>query len=229
MLSAEIIFTLWEDESQCIFNITERKRSYDKISIGRRNDKPILDTQKYLVKYADGTDDMMKYSRVIKHLCSQVDTEGKQLHIYRGIVGHLKIVQDVDKADQFSENNGRRYKKNMIDVWDLEVELKYSSTSWLPLSQLKKYNPLDVVCYALDNQIANEMVFNRWAQEVLKRSLRLINAAKPKKKRCTTESDSIMGFRFPRPLLKHWRLTSKMSMNFGRNPLRRSVLKCNYC
>ena len=61
----------------------------------------------------------MTYSKVIENRYSQVGTEVNQLHIYRGIVGHQKGRHAVDKANQFSEKNGRRYKKKTTVVWDM--------------------------------------------------------------------------------------------------------------
>mmetsp|Transcript_62172 Transcript_62172/g.183826 ORF Transcript_62172/g.183826 Transcript_62172/m.183826 type:complete len:234 (-) Transcript_62172:669-1370(-) len=115
--SSEIIFPKG-DGLQHIGKVIERKRGPDgNFIIGRRHDKPILDTREYIVQYSDGSEDSLTYAKVAGHLYSQVDAEGNQLHIYEGIVGHRKRKGDVEKADQFYERAGRRYKKRTTAVW----------------------------------------------------------------------------------------------------------------
>jgi hypothetical protein len=72
---------------------------------------------------------------------SQVDKEGKQYQIFRSrdIVDHRwDPKKAVDKADQYFLRNGKRITKKTSTGWDLEVEWKDGSTSWLPLKLLKK-------------------------------------------------------------------------------------------
>ena len=176
LLSAEVIFPRG-DGSQHIGKIVERKRNADGNFIGRRHDNPICDTREYVVRYPDGSEDTMTYAKVVKHLYSQVDNEGNQLHIYHGIVGHRKSGRAIDKSDQWFVKNGRKYKHRRTAGWDLEVEWKDGTSSWLPLSTLKKDNPIDVAQYAVDNRIDEEPAFDWWAREVLKRSKRLIGKA----------------------------------------------------
>ena len=60
----------------------------------------------------------------------------------------------------------------------MEIEWKDGSTLWLPLSQLKKDNPLKNAQCAINNKIDNEPAFDWWAREVLKRSSRMIGKTK---------------------------------------------------
>ena len=57
------------------------------------------------------------------------------------------------------------------------MEWKDGTLSWLSLSTLKKDNPINLAQYAVDNCIDEEPAFDWWAQEVLKRSKRLIGKA----------------------------------------------------
>jgi hypothetical protein len=58
--------------------------------------------------------------------------------------------------------------------WDLEIEWKDGSTSWLPLKALKETNPVEVAVYAVDNQINDEPAFDWWVRHVLKKQKCLI-------------------------------------------------------
>ena len=50
LVSTKIPFPRGQDNSKCIGNITEQKRSHDRMPIGWNNDNPILDNRQYLVK-----------------------------------------------------------------------------------------------------------------------------------------------------------------------------------
>ena len=50
--------------------------------------------------------------------------------------------------------------------FSVEIEYKYASISWLPISFLKKDNPLDIAKYAVDKQVADGPDFNWWARSV---------------------------------------------------------------
>lgn len=53
--------------------------------------------------------------------------------------------------------------------WDLEVEWKDGSTSWLPLRELKETNTVEVAEYAERNGIMEEPAFDWWAKDVIRR------------------------------------------------------------
>ena len=56
----------------------------------------------------------------------------------------------------------------MTAGWDLEIEWKDGSTSWLPLKEVKETNTVEVAQYAIDNQINQEPAFDWWVHDVLK-------------------------------------------------------------
>jgi len=62
--------------------------------------------------------------------------------------------------------------------WDLQVEWKDGSNSWLSLKDLKNSNSVDVAQYAKDNRIDQEPAFDWWVHDVLKRRERLIKMAR---------------------------------------------------
>lgn len=62
--------------------------------------------------------------------------------------------------------------------WELQVEWKNGSTSWVPLKYLKESNPVEVAEYAIANKIADEPAFNWWAKEALRRRDRIIKKVK---------------------------------------------------
>jgi hypothetical protein len=113
-----------------------------------------------------------------EHLLSQIDEEGNQYRLFKAIVNHRKNKNAVDNADQYRFVGNRKYKKRTTAGWDMEVEWKDGSTSWLPLKELKETNSVDVADYAIMNRIDDEPAFDWWVHDILKRQQRLIKMAK---------------------------------------------------
>ncbi len=61
--------------------------------------------------------------------------------------------------------------------WDLEVEWKDGTTSWLLLKALKETNPVHVAEYARANKIDAEPAFDWWVPVVLRRKSQIIRGA----------------------------------------------------
>jgi hypothetical protein len=86
----------------------------------------------------------------------------------------------VEKSDQFhlDKRTGKQIMKQTTDGWELEVEWRESSTSWLPLKELKEINIVDVAQYAVDNQIEYEPAFEWCVRGLFKKKNRLIKTMK---------------------------------------------------
>ena len=95
--------------------------------------------------------------------------EGNQFQIFKEIVDHWKDKCAVEIADQYYKKNGRRYKKKMTTGWEMEVEWKDGTSSWLPLKTLKETNPVQVTNYTHGNKINMEPTFDWWVPTVLRR------------------------------------------------------------
>jgi hypothetical protein len=63
----------------------------------------------------------------------------------------------ISKDDGFVEDRyGKRHPRITTRGWDLQVEWRDGSTTWVPLSELKESNPVEVAEYAVANKIAEE-------------------------------------------------------------------------
>jgi Reverse transcriptase (RNA-dependent DNA polymerase) len=106
---------------------------------------------------------------------------GSNTDYFAIIVGHRKTKQAVERADQYRTNScGQRFKKKTSAGWDLEVEWKDGSMSWLPLKELKEMNAVEVANYAIANRIDEEPAFDWWVKDVIKKKQCLIRASKSK-------------------------------------------------
>ena len=139
--------------------------------------KPILDTREYMFQYPDVEDYTVTHDKVVEYLYSKVDIEVNQLQIYWEIVVLWKGIKAAQNLNQLYDRNVHKYNKNTTGGWYLEMEWKYGSTYWIPLSVLKKNIALYVARNEVDNQIIDVHAFDWWSQGVLKRSKRLISKA----------------------------------------------------
>ena len=155
-----------------------RKRDLDGNLIGRKHNIPVLDSRAYEVEFLDGERQQVSYNLLAEHLLSQVDEDGNQYQLFKEIVDHRKDPKRaVEKADQMSHRGGKSFKKKTTAGWQLEVEWRDGTTSWLPLKTLKETNPVQVAEYARGNQIDLEPAFDWWVPIVLRRRNRLIKGA----------------------------------------------------
>ena len=192
-----------------------RKRDSDGNLVGRKHRIPTLDSRVYTVRWADGDEEDFTYNQIAEHIFTQVDEEGNQYQIFREIVNHRKTKRAVDKADQYRDVGGRRYKKKTTAGWELEVEWKDGSTSWVTLKNLKETNTVAVAEYAVANRIDAEPAFDWWVHSVLKKRKRLINAQKSLHRRVGYK----YGVKLPRTVEEALKIDEESGTTFWRDAL----------
>ena len=176
LLQAEVI--LPRGDHAAIAKVKHPKRNSDGNLVGRKHKIPTLDSRIYVCEFADGEEVDVSINTLAEHLFSQCDSEGNQYQIFQEIVNHRRNKSAVDKADQMVRIGNKSSKKKTLTGWDLEVEWKDGSTSWLILRDLKNSNPIEVAQYAKANRIDLEPAFDWWVNDVLKRKDRLIKMAR---------------------------------------------------
>jgi len=176
LLQAQVI--LPRGDHAAVAKVKHRKRNSDGNLVGRKHKIPTLDSRIYVCEFADGEKVDVSYNTLAEHLFSQCDAEGNQYQIFQEIVNHRRNKSAVDKADQMIRVGNKSTKKKTLTGWDLEVEWKDGSTSWLTLKDLKNSNPIDIAQYAKANRIDLEPAFDWWVNEVLRKKERLIKMAR---------------------------------------------------
>jgi len=175
LIKAQVV--LPHKEGDMIAVVIKRKRDANGNLVGRKHRFPRLDSRVYEVEFLDGERQQIAYNILAEHLLSQVDEEGRQYQLFKEIVDHRRDSRKaVEKSDQYFQRNGKYFKKKTTTGWDLEVEWRDGSTSWLPLKTLKETNPIEVAEYAKANQIETEPAFDWWVPMVLRRKKRIIKA-----------------------------------------------------
>jgi hypothetical protein len=155
--------------------VKERVRDYDGNLVGQSNPNPLLDTSEYIIEYDDGTSDQMFANTIAENIYTQVDDEGYQFQLLKEITDHQRRDEALSIADGFVISaNGQRKHRHTTKGWDLLVEWKDGSVSWIPLKDLKESNPVEVAEYAVANKIENEPAFAWWVNTVMHKRERII-------------------------------------------------------
>jgi hypothetical protein len=139
---------------------TKRLRDKDGRPIGTAHDNPILDTRMYEVEFLDGHTEALSANDIAENMFAQVDEEGHRHVILQEIVDHKRDHQSITADDAFiTSSNGVRRRKETTIGWELLVQRKDGSTSWIPLKDMKNSYPVQTAEYAVANRISKEPAF----------------------------------------------------------------------
>jgi len=178
-LGAELLVP--SGDSFIVGRVIKHVQDSDGNPVGQRNNNPILDTRHYEVQFGDGSTLEYSANLVAENMMSQSDAEGRQHMIFKEIVDYRVGDTTIKKEDGFTIGfNGNVHPKKMTRGWDICVEWRDGSTSWLPLKDVKDANPLELAQYAVANKISEEPAFKWWIPEILKKKNRIIAKIKTK-------------------------------------------------
>jgi hypothetical protein len=156
-INAELQFTKSGDEA-LKGKVKKRKRDFDGRAVGGPHKNPCLDSSVCEVELSDGTTAEHAAGIIAENMHSQRDAEGRQFSVLQEIADHRKT----DKAVVLEELAGNR---TATKGWDLKVEWKDGTTSWVPLKDLKASNPVEVAEHAIGDRIREEPAFRWWVPE----------------------------------------------------------------
>jgi hypothetical protein len=159
--------------------VTKRLRDKDGLPIGRANNNPILDTRMYEVEYPDGHKASLAANAIAENMFAQVDDEGNRHVLFEEIVDHRTDGSEVKQQDAFIQTrSGTKRRKETTKGWEILVQWKDGSTTWVALKDMKNSYPVQLAEYAIHNRIAGEPAFAWWIQHVLKKRNRIIGKLK---------------------------------------------------
>ena len=128
---------------------------------------------------------MKQYSANItaENLYSQVDEEGHRYQLMDGIVMHRKNESAVTKEEAYHSNSRKRL---ATKGWNLCIEWKDETSSWLPLEEIKNSFSIKASEHTVTAGISEEPAFAWWVKTTLKKSNKIIAAvcSRLKKKCC---------------------------------------------
>jgi len=138
--------------------------------IRQHHQNPLLDTRQYEVQFQDGSTSEYTANLIAENLYAQCDAEGRRHLVFKEIVDHRQSPTALTKEEAYvTGHNGNWHKKKTTKGWDICVEWRDGSTSWLPLKDVKQANPIELAEYATANKISDEPAFAWWVPDIAKR------------------------------------------------------------
>jgi Reverse transcriptase (RNA-dependent DNA polymerase) len=161
--------------------VTKRLRDKNGLPIGTANDNPILDTRIYEVEFPDGHKASLAANIIAENLYAQVDIEGNRHVLFQEIVGHRTNGTEIKQLDAFvTASNGTRRRRETTQGWEILVQWKDSSSTWVALKDMKNSYPVQLAEYAIASRIAEEPAFAWWVPFTLRKRNRIIAKIKSK-------------------------------------------------
>ena len=159
-----------------------KKRALDRDGrpIGKCNKNPILDTRAYEVEYTDGTIEILPANIIAENILAQVDAEGHTELSLEEIIDHRTNNEAVKKEQSsvVDSNNKGVKRKRTTKGWDLCVQWKGGSTSWVALKDMKNGYPVQTAQYAIKNKLEDEPAFKWWVNYAMRKADRIISKLK---------------------------------------------------
>jgi hypothetical protein len=192
--------------------VVKRLRDKDGIPIGTANDNPILDSRMYEVEFPDGYKTSMAANAIAENLFAQVDPEGNRHAVFEDIIVHRTNGKQVAIEDGMIVTPvGTKCRKQTTAGWELLVQWKDGSTTWVTLRDAKDSYPVQVAEYAVATGIDKQPAFAWWVPSTIKKRQQIISKIKSKYWIRTHSS----ALRFPRVCRKHWPLIRRMGTSYG--------------
>lgn len=180
-LHMEIALPRGEEESMQFARVKKRKVDEDGIPVGVANDNPLCDNRVYIVEWLDGHTEELMANVIAENLFAQVDDEGNRFVLLDDIVDHRKSADALSGDDGYiMSESGMKYRRRTTQGWELCVQWKDQSTTWVSLKDMKNAYPLEVAEYAIANKIQDEPAFAWWVPFTIKKKKRYISKIKSK-------------------------------------------------
>jgi len=200
--------------------VTKRKRDSNGNPIGLRNSNPILDTREYEVQFGDGSTLEYTANLVAENMMAQSDPEGNRHMLFKEIVDHQMGEDAIKKEDGFTVGfNGNVHPKLTTRGWDISVEWRDASNSWLPLKDVKDANPLELAEYAIANGIQEEPAFKWWVPEIMRKKRRIIAKIKTKYWKTTHK----FGIEIPKSVEHALRIDQETGTDYWRKAIEKEM------
>ena len=109
----------------------------------------------------------------------QVNFEGHHYQVLTEVTEHKRYDSAFTKVNGFIKSiNVNLHRNSNTSGWKLLVGWNDSSTDWVPLKDLKQSKPVELVGYAVANEIRDKPAFRSWVMETLRHQDRIISKVK---------------------------------------------------
>lgn len=203
--------------------VKRRAIDVDGKPIGVAHKNPFLDTRQYEVEYLDGTIEIVPANLIAENLLAQVDEEGHRQLLLDEIIDHRKTKDAIDIKDGFiiNETTGHKRKKMTTKGWEICVQWKDGSSTWVELKDLKNSYPVELAQYAINNKLVDEPAFAWWVPYTMKKAKLIISKIKSK----YWERTHKYGIRVPKSVDEALEIDKQEGNNYWRDAINEEMKK----
>ena len=137
--------------------------------------------RQYELEFLDGETEVMTANLIAENILAQVDDNG-HVHMILDEIEDHRVLQDAVKRNEgtYKTSQGTIRKKRTTKGWELLVRWRDGSSNWVRLKDLKDSYPVDLMEYAVENNLQEEPAFAWWIPVVEKKRKSIIFKAKTK-------------------------------------------------
>ena len=140
--------------------VKKRHRDEEGQITGTYSDNPIVNTLLYDVEFDNGSTREYAANVIAANLYEQVDCDGYNHSMFRGIEDFRKNLDAVPKSNTFIKTkSGKRRMRQTTAGWDFLVQWQDGQSQWIPLRILKESNPVDVAEFVREKGLIDEPAF----------------------------------------------------------------------
>ena len=149
-----------------------------------------------------------------------VNSEGFTTKILDQFQRHWNIEEEIEKSDGYIKNSkGRRPRNITTKGYDFLTKFRYGSESWIPLADLKEYNPLEIAEYAISNKLEKEPAFAWWVPQVIKKHNKIISEVASRVRIKTMK----YGIKIPTSIIEAYDIDKENGNTLWRDAIKREI------
>ena len=204
--------------------VKRRAIDQDGRPIGTANNNPMIDTRQYEVEYLDGSVETLVANTIAENLFAQIDEEGHRQLLLSEIIDHRSTDEAIPKDQGFyTTRHGMKRRKMTTKGWELCVEWKDGSQTWVALKDMKHSYPVQLADYATRNGISDEPAYAWWVPYVLKKRKAVISKVKSK----YWDKTHKYGIRLPKSVDEALEIDREEGNNHWRDGINEEMKKIN--
>ena len=202
--------------------VKERVKDEDGIPIGKRNNNPLMDSRMYEVEFLDGSIEILTANIIAENLLAQVDSEGHRQLLLKEIIDHRTDGTELKKENgYFKTPQGTRRKKRTTRGWELCLEWKDGSQTWVAMKDVKNASPIELAEYAIRNGLKDEPAFAWWIGHEMRKRNHIIAKLKSKYWQRTHK----YGIRVPKSVQEAYRIDEEEGNTLWRDTIEEEMKK----
>ncbi|GFH49007.1 hypothetical protein CTEN210_05483 [Chaetoceros tenuissimus] len=177
-IGAEVLFPNAVGDER-MGKVVKRLRKNDGEPSNTGSYNQLHDTALYQVEFPSGLTENIQANIIAENMFAQVDREGRHQQVLKEISDHSWDHTAIPRWDGYIKSKSGMVPKKTTRGWELLVEWKDGTMSWVPLKDLKNSNPVELAQYAVMN------AFKWWVPYTLKKRDSIVAKVKSKYWRTT--------------------------------------------